>query len=272
MATALEQTLVITDLDGTLLPASKQLDPSDIEAVLQFMALGGKFTIATGRTLEATQCYLEQLQPNVPAILYNGAMLYDCAAKRPIETHPLPTGIIDTLRALMAWNPDMGVEILTADAIYVVRNNDYETRHIALCGVQPVYAALEDIPADGWLKILFAMSPTEVDRLAAYTDTRQDTGVTYVRSADIFLEILPEGASKGEALLHYRNRLIGSGGRVIAAGDYHNDLTMLQAADLGVAPANAQRVVKDAAALVLPQTCEEHAIAALLQAILAQKI
>ena len=63
---SLENTMLITDLDGTLLPASKEISVADAAAISQFRAKGGKFAIATGRTLQAAQRYLKKLQPEYP--------------------------------------------------------------------------------------------------------------------------------------------------------------------------------------------------------------
>lgn len=266
----LKQTLLVTDLDGTLLPHTKVLSPVDLAAIARFREKGGQFTIATGRTLEATRTYLEALSPTVPVILYNGTMLYDWQAQTPLAVIPLPDTIEDVVTELMAFDPDMGVEILTADQIYVVRLNDYERRHVATCNVTPVYAEFDAVPRGGWLKVLFALSPEGVNRLEAHTTARGDADLAYVRSADIFLEILPAEASKGTALRDFRDRLCDANTTIYAAGDYHNDLTMLQYADIGAAPANAQEVVKEAADLVLSRTCNEGAIAELIDRILQE--
>ncbi|MFR6496749.1 MAG: HAD family hydrolase [Ruminococcus sp.] len=74
---SLENIMLITDLDGTLLPSSKEISAADAAAISQFRAKGGKFAIATGRTLQAAQRYLNKLKPNIPVILFNGAAIYD---------------------------------------------------------------------------------------------------------------------------------------------------------------------------------------------------
>ena len=119
----LKHLLLISDLDGTLLPSDKRIPPEDLEIIRQFQAAGGRFTIATGRTYEAASVYLEQVQPNAPVILYNGAMLFDPVKKQPIATLPLASSVRQIVRELLDWNPDMGAEILTADGIYVIRLN-----------------------------------------------------------------------------------------------------------------------------------------------------
>lgn len=247
----LKHLLLISDLDGTLLPSDKRIPPEDLEIIRQFQAAGGRFTIATGRTYEAASVYLEQVQPNAPVILYNGAMLFDPMKKQHIATLPLASSVRQIVRELLDWNPDMGAEILTADGIYVIRLNAVERQHIATCGVSPVFTDLAHAP--------------EVDRLAAYAASRQDTEVEYVRSADVFLEILPAGVSKGTAIARFRDRLADRDTQIAAAGDYDNDLTMLQHADVGIAPANAQPNVKAAADLVLPDTCDQHGLPRLMQ-------
>ena len=62
----MSKVLLITDLDGTFLPSNKVLSEVDLDAVRKFRNMGGKFTIATGRTLQSVQCYFDQLQLNIP--------------------------------------------------------------------------------------------------------------------------------------------------------------------------------------------------------------
>ena len=54
-------------------------------------------------------------------------------------------------------------------------------------------------------------------------------------------------------------------GEVIAIGDSENDLSMIQAAGLGVAVANAQEHVKAAADYVTETTCEQDAVADVIE-------
>ena len=173
----IKQLLLITDLDGTLLPSDKRIPPEDLEIIHRFQAAGGRFTIATGRTYEAAAAYLEQVQPNAPVILYNGAMLFDPVKQQPLVTLPLEPSVRQIVQEFLDWNPEMGAEILTAEGIYVIRVNEVERQHIATCGVTPVFTDLAHAPRESWLKVLFALEPPEVDRLAAYAASRQDTEV-----------------------------------------------------------------------------------------------
>jgi hypothetical protein len=52
---------------------------------------------------------------------------------------------------------------------------------------------------------------------------------------------------------------------IVAAGDYNNDIEMLEAADVGICPSNAADDVKRIADVVLDVSCEESAIAAAVE-------
>jgi len=96
--------------------------------------------------------------------------------------------------------------------------------------------------------------------------------VDFVRSHDIFIEMLPKGSSKGAALKEYIKLLNMENYTVIAAGDYNNDIEMLQFADFGAATANAQQDVKDIADITLKNSSDENAIAELIDMIYSGNI
>lgn len=121
---------------------------------------------------------------------------------------------------------------------------------------------MPDIP---WIKVLFAVAPTDMPKLQAFIQAQNWTDVDFLQSSESFYEMLPKDVSKGSALLVYRDLLhLHETEILIAAGDYQNDMTMLQYADYGIAPANAQPAVKAVADYVLQYTCDQKAISELL--------
>ncbi len=262
---------LITDLDGTLLPDNKVLSDIDKRAINKFVSDGGKFTIATGRTLQATQRYIDELPIKMPVIMYNGSLIYDSNEKKVLFTDELPTEAGKVADELIKFMENPGVEILRLDNIYVVCNNKYEEEHIQICQVTPEYSSIDKVPKDGWFKILFATSPEEIGRLEDFIGDK-NYPVDFVRSHDIFIEMLPKDSSKGSALKEYLKLMDLSGVKVIAAGDYNNDIEMLQTADIGAATANAQPIVKEKADIVLTKSSNEGAIAELIDMIYSNKI
>lgn len=164
---SLENIMLITDLDGTLLPSSKEISAADAAAISQFRAKGGKFAIATGRTLQAAQRYLNKLKPNIPVILFNGAAIYDPVTEKWLYTEKLPADAVAVTRQVLDAFPDVSAEILRTDGTYVARMTPYEKEHLEICQVEPILAEPEEIP-EGWLKVLFAIAPERMPDLIAY--------------------------------------------------------------------------------------------------------
>ncbi len=263
-----KKVIIVSDLDGTLLPPSKIPLERDLAAIRRFEAAGGRFAIATGRTIQAAIRYQEMLGLQSPMIVYNGAAIYDSVQDKVLFSECLPPDAIEMTRTIMDACPEVGVEVLRAETAYVVRNTEWEQHHIALCGVDPVYCTLDEIPKDGWLKVLFAMSPAEIPPFIEKVAEMGYSHVDFIQSADIFYEMLPKHVTKGSALAPYR-RLVGMGDAVIVAvGDYDNDLDLLRQADFSAAPANAVEIVRQTASLVLNRTCEEGAMEELISQIL----
>lgn len=264
MMTDLSNYMIVSDLDGTLLPPDKIPLERDLAAIRRFEAAGGRFAIATGRTIQAAIRYQEMLQLNSPMIVYNGAAIYDSVQDRVLFSKSLPPDAITMTKEIMAAFPEVGVEVLRANNAYVVRNTEWEKRHIALCGVEPAYCTPEEVPADGWLKVLFAMSPEEIPPFIEAIGKMGYDDVDFIQSADIFYEMLPKHVTKGSALNEYRKLSGMENVTFIAIGDFDNDIEMLRQADISAAPANAMESAKSAAKWLLESTCEEGAVEELI--------
>ena len=262
---------IITDLDGTFLPASKVPLPRDLAAVRRFEAAGGLFTIATGRTIEASKRYPLELGLKSPMIVYNGCGIYDAAAERLLYVKGLPAEAVGYVEQVIADRPDVGCEVLCAGSTWVVNDTPIEREHIRICGVTPRSGTPREV--DGtWLKVLFAMPSADIPAFIDYIDRCGFTGVGFIRSESRFYEMLPQGVSKGSALTAYRSLPGMEGYTFIAVGDYDNDIEMLRAADIAVCPKNAAASAKACADIVLSRTCEEGAMEELIDRLLAGEV
>lgn len=262
-----EGILVLSDMDGTLLPASKVISKADLAAIQAFRAEGGQFTIATGRTWQAAQRYLAQLQIDVPVILFNGAAIYDPIQGEMLYTQALPEKSVEITQQVLDVFPDVSAEIIRADATYVARMTAYEEEHLQICQVEPILCTVDEVPKCDWLKVLFAIAPERMDALQAYFRAQHWTCADFVQSEARFYEMLPKGATKGSALKKYRQLYPGDLCAVVAAGDFDNDLEMLREADYSACPSNAQPCVRETVDVVLAHSCEESAVSELLQRI-----
>lgn len=122
-----------------------------------------------------------------------------------------------------------------------------------------------DAPPEPILKVVF--SQTEEERMQALIRLLHAHPLAqhcdFIRSEKYLYEILPRGASKGGVLSKMAALLSVRPERTIAVGDYNNDVSMLQAAGLSFAVANAVPEAK-AAADHITVSNNAHAIAAII--------
>ncbi|MDE5577751.1 MAG: HAD family hydrolase [Oscillospiraceae bacterium] len=253
--------VLITDLDGTLLPISKVLSEKDMNAIERFRRCGGIFTIATGRIIQAAEQYFDALRPDAPVILNNGGLIYDTKKHEKVYECCLDPISFEYTVSLMKQFPEMGVEINLPDGIYVVNMTEWERLHLNMTHLKYTEASLEDIPKTGWCKVLYSMGGGGVRELSDYAAEMGWDKTSFVISGDFLFECLPKDCTKGSALKKLWEIEKWNTFTVAAAGDYNNDIEMLEFADVGIAPQNAQDIVKKSADYVTTATCEDGAIA-----------
>lgn len=239
--------LIVSDVDGTLFESGNQVSPATIQRVRDFQRAGGVFTLATGRMKKAIEPFIQQLDIQFPVIVYNGAQIVDTVTDEVLAAHTLDREL--ALKALDLLN------YFTLDTIMHVNQVPYVKSHTP--------AVLEHMEKDGIachpqqdLIPLADQAPTkmliigEPAKLKAFANeliaaAGYDFGPVY--SDWNYLEILPEGASKGKALEKLLEIKGFSPEEVVAVGDERNDLSMIRAAGTGVAVANANEELKAAA-------------------------
>ena len=251
----------ISDLDGTLLPDSKIPLQKDLEAIERFKAGGGIFTIATGRVIQAAEQYFGILKPNAPVILNNGSLIYDIRSGRTLYNCSLDRAAKDYTLELMERFPDMGVEINLPDKIYAARINEWERKHLELTRLPYEEADIDEIPPEGWCKVLYSIGEGKTKELEAYAASMNWNKTSFVISGDFLFECLPKDTAKGIAMKELVKIQGWESLTVAAAGDYNNDIEMLEFADIGFAPQNAQEIVRNAAVFVTSADCNNGFIA-----------
>lgn len=264
----ISKVLLITDMDGTFLPTNKIPSEGNLNAIKRFQNAGGKFTIATGRAHQATTQYFEYFNVNFPMIMFNGGMIYDIESDKSIYDVFVPSITKEITADILNEFPHLGCEVLT-DKVNVINANDTEKNHIKICKVTPNFTDIEHID-NNWYKVLFADTKENLDNVEAYISKKSFSDVDFVRSDLNYFEILPQNSSKGSALMAMRKLCNIEDYTIVAIGDYNNDIEMIKEADLGVCPANAVDSVKEIADLVLNETCDENAIASVIDYIFSK--
>lgn len=131
MKPPLGDTLVICDMDNTLLTAKEGIPACNRAVIRLYTGMGGLFTVATGRPPESIRAALGNLKLSLPAISCNGALLYDFSTESVLHRSTLnreqaTTAIID----ILAKFPRMGVEVMAGNGeMYVIHANEVTHAH-----------------------------------------------------------------------------------------------------------------------------------------------
>ena len=238
--------MIISDLDGTLIPRGGVISPENKAAIAHFVEEGGRFAIATGRTPEAADGYVEGLPINAPSVFFNGAMLYDWEKKRVIKTLPLTAGDNQGLwpqfarQALQDFSAAC-LEVYTAEHCHIITpaaNDDPRLPNEFYSYCHTDLNQLIDTDRTPWLKFFACDKHANLEQYVALAEKMGVAGLANgFYSEDNYYEFVAKEVSKGSMLTCIREQLPGI--TIIACGDYLNDNEMLAAADIGVAPANA---------------------------------
>jgi len=253
--------LVVSDMDGTLLDKQQRISTETQQAVLRFLDQGGKFAVATGRSMSGTARFVAPLGIQY-GILLNGALLYDFVNARAIETHPLPEAesraIVETI---LERYPNISVQVYGEQVICLLQGNDIVSAKGTREEFSDLVTPTEFLPKE-WLKITLSGSVPDI------LDLQEHAASTYpnlklLRSSTHFCEINGLGVTKGVGLATIANMYGLTLADTVAVGDNENDLPMLQTAGLALAVDNACDSVRKAAHHILPDHNEhplKHAV------------
>lgn len=248
-----DNVIIMTDIDGTLVTDQKKILDRDMEAINRFRRGGGTFTLATGRGYSMAKPIAEKVNLDVPAVIFNGSAVYDFKADKFLW-HSGLDGYAETVaKELIEEFPDIAIEILCRDKVYVPAINQIEMEHLALENVKPIRCGVAEINEESWLKILIAYPPEEIHKIIDFVQSRPEyvKCAHWVRSENHYYEMLPIGVNKGSGF----QRLLEIMGRqdafTVGVGDYNNDIELIRDARLGVAVGSAQQEAKEAADLVV---------------------
>lgn len=264
--------LICTDLDGTLLRKDKSISKENLEAIEHFKREGGYFTFITGRMPYFSDEMYHAIKPNAPIGCINGAGLYDYEKGDYLWMQSLPRDVNELIEYVEGLVDGIGIQYNAADKVYFCSENESTERFRSKTGVPKLSGDYKTIGVPA-AKIVFCdMNNENVVRVAELLEShpRADE-FDFIRSERTFFEILPKGASKGGVLTRLAAALDVDMSKTVAIGDYNNDISMIRAAGLGVAVANATEEAK-AAADHITVSNEEHAIAKIISDIESGKL
>lgn len=246
--------LLVSDMDATLLTNKHKISDKNREAVDYFVSQGGLFTVATGRMNKGVSEYMDKISINAPAILHNGAQIYDFKTGKALSEKFIEEERKPAIKRVYEDMPELGIEIYSNETIYVYRECSETKRFKSRKYSDVVYAMPDEVWKQSWIKCLLIAEKKLLDYYEPIYRRDYDSGYS-VRSGKKYLDIVSGEASKGIALAELRGHL--GVDKVIAVGDNMNDISMLQAADISFAVDNAEKSVKEIADFTAPSNNDD---------------
>ncbi len=248
---------IAVDIDGTMLDSSGQLPPGNVAAIRQARDRGIEVFLVTGRRFGAAVWVAEALGLSSPLIVNNGAMI-----KCPIRSHRLAQWFLA---------PEVAGAILSATSGFVdctVLHKDrpangqlvvcarpqtngqlqYYLNKVPEATVQ-VQSLQSEIDSD-LIEIMFS-GPLElmdaVEGCLKESGLQEHVGIakTYYWERNLgIIDVLNKNCSKRSALEYwaYSQGILAT--EILAIGDNHSDLAMLEYAGVGVLMANGVEELK----------------------------
>lgn len=229
------ESLIVLDLDKTLLNSENQISEYNLNVLKQYKARGGRIAIATGRAITRSRKYVEQIEA-CGLITLNGSVTYynnEIIAQTPIDKDK----VYDMVQRLMAIDgmsmavcyPDY---MITSNPKFAVPGvNDYcDMKQFSLDEIQNIkafssnYEAMDAIDYDFYGCRKITSQKEEGFHVIACKDVDKINGIKVLCT-------------------HLGIKLENT----IAFGDDYNDLQMLKQCGIGVAMANASEMVKNEA-------------------------
>ena len=266
--------LLATDFDDTLVRSNlTSLETTqdglkgyhrNLEALDYFIREGGRFTVSTGRVLHTFAPHASHFPINAPAVLANGALLYDFRTETELFHARLPFSVPSHVEALAKQFPDLGFETHLGGLIYTHHPNEIIRRHVRKLARPSVETPLNEIPLP-WTKLLLVHEDHELLVQAQQWIQQTWPGVyEAIFSNDRLLELTAAGANKGKGVQQVAKLLGIAAEHIYCIGDNQNDIPMLAVSAIPFAPANCAPAVREWGASIVC-SCDDGAMADMIK-------
>lgn len=271
--------IIALDLDGTLLDSRKQLSKGNVEALAFAAAQGVEIVPTTGRFFGMMPDAVRELEFVRYAITINGAQVYDRKTQEAIVREEIALGqaleimelldgydvIYDCYRGNWGW---MSANLQARASGYATNEHYLKMVQDFRNPVADLKAHLKSTSADGDVQKIMLFSRLDDRETKVLREIEKKIGslfpdIKVTSSTWNNLELNIASAHKGNALSRFASHLGCTLDECMAFGDGLNDLTMVEAAGVGVAMDNAVEEVKRAANYITRSNDEDGVAAAI---------
>lgn len=249
------------DLDGTLTDSKKRISERTKKSIDKFIAAGGTVALASGRPTFGVMPVAKILELDKKGgyiLSYNGGCFLGCKNNKQLFMKELTHEYLPILEKqakkfginLMTYNGDKAYALDIDEQYYMIEIN---INHFIRVKADPLTPQIT-------FPIIKCLMTADGDYLAKVEKEMKkywEGKLNIVRSEPYFLEVTEVGIDKASTITNMVKKLGKSVDNLICCGDGFNDLSMIQAAGIGVAMANAQERVRAAADYITKSNDED---------------
>lgn len=246
--------LVVSDIDGTLNNKLRRTPKVNLEAIGRFTKEeGGHFTLASARCADSLYTYYKNLpDKSTPAIILNGAGIYDFSQKKMLWYNSIPESAEDVIEKTLEKFPSLEIAIFTPEEIYLVNPRISSRGMMFIDGLKHKECkSLSEVPKGNWGKVIFFCMPWNKNKIKDFALSQNAEGVRYIDTSVASFDLVNETTHKGTAVKALCEIIGIKEENVGAIGDYFNDLDMLKSVAHPACCAQAPKELHD--------ICEFHA-------------
>lgn len=263
--------IFFTDIDGTLLNDKKELTPETRKVIEKISEAGHYMVLASGRPMMSVMEVGDQLgipDNNLYYIGSNGGIVVEAATGHVIMEKRLELKDVEYIFDVCE---KMGVHIHSyTDCAIVSKRQTKELDfyqkviHMPTLLVEQVSDAFKDMPPLKCVAISIE-GRGKLEQLKEVLKPWAEGRINLLFSNDNLLEMFPIQSGKGKALEWLSNHLGIPIENTLAAGDQDNDISMIEAAGMGVAMSNGAEHVKEIADKVTDRSNNEDGLVSILE-------
>ncbi len=269
----MEYKIVASDLDGTLLNHDGRVSAENWRAIEQMGKMGVHFVPASGRAFREMPAELRESPLIRYYITSDGTMVYDKVTDTAHEI-PLPKALgHEVLDKLYQYPMCMMLHADFNSYVDAATHNEADYTRFNLSRRWRDFTYQTNVPVENFKEFAYGHERIQavVPFFASMDDLKEceryfleDPKLIVAQSAPHNLEVFYHKAGKGNALMLLADLLGIDRKATIAVGDSTNDLTVVQAAGLGLAMENAVPELKAVADEVICNN-EQHAAKYILE-------
>jgi Cof subfamily protein (haloacid dehalogenase superfamily) len=257
--------LVISDVDGTLVTKDKRITPAASRAVRALRERGIAFSVTSSRPPFGMRMLFEPLDLQLPIGPFNGSSLVNRDLSI-VEQHTIPP---DAVTHSLGTFKEFGVDIwMFSNRQWMIFRDDgqYVPHEQNTIQTPPTLIDDKSVPLDGVCKLVGVSA--DFDLLAKCEAALQPAlgkAALAARSQNYYLDVTPPGFDKGTFVEAMSRRLNIPLQNVATIGDMTNDLPMFGKSGVSFAMGNASDAVKRQATHVTSSNLEDGFAGAIAQ-------